>query len=59
MAKLVIEIEFGNEAMQRYAQARIAINECVKTGALKPAVGDCGKLRDVNGNTVGKWEVIE
>jgi hypothetical protein len=56
MMKLVIEIEFGNEAMQTYAEAREAILE-LRTPRHNPEKGDSGKLRDLNGNTVGTWRV--
>ena len=56
--KLTLEIEFGNDEMQTYAQARAVIAESVRTGALKPRDGDGGILRDVNGNTVGRWAVL-
>jgi hypothetical protein len=58
--KLVIEIEFGNDAMLRYSQARALLRYALGTSAYrsKPQVGDGGSLRDVNGNRVGKWEVI-
>lgn len=59
--KLVIEIEFGNDAMQRYSQARATIADAVGTSAYraKPELGEGGTLRDVNGNRVGHWTVTE
>jgi hypothetical protein len=59
--KLVIEIDFGNDAMQRYSQARAVIQDAVGTSGYraKPHIGDSGSLRDVNGNRVGFWEVEE
>lgn len=59
--KLVIEIEFGNDAMQRYSQARAVIQDAVGTSdyRAKPTLGDDGSLRDKNGNRVGFWEVRE
>lgn len=59
--KLRIEIEFGNDAMQRYSQARAVIQDAVGTSEYraKAAVGDNGTLRDINGNRVGHWEVTE
>jgi hypothetical protein len=59
MAKLVIEIKFGNAGMLTYAQAREVIQDKVRTGALRPHVGDGGRFLDVNGNAVGSWEVVE
>jgi hypothetical protein len=57
--KLKIEIDFGNDAMQRYSQARATIADAVGTSEYrdKPSIGDRGTLRDVNGNRVGFWEV--
>lgn len=57
--KLVIEIEFGNDAMQRYSQARSMIRDGlgVSEHRAKPQVGDSGVFFDVNGNRVGRWEV--
>lgn len=57
--KLTIEIEFGNDAMQRYSQARAVIKDGLGTSGhlAKPVIGDAGTFRDVNGNRVGKWEV--
>ncbi len=55
--KLTLTLEFGNDAMQTYAEARAAITAKLRTGALKPREGDGGKLMDLNGNSVGTWEV--
>lgn len=59
--KVVIEIEFGNDAMQRYSQARSVIRDGLGMSEhrAKPHVGDGGVFFDVNGNRVGKWEVVE
>jgi hypothetical protein len=61
MAKLIIEIEFGNDGMLRYSQARSVIRDGLGMSEhrAKPTVGDGGTFRDVNGNRVGKWEVVE
>jgi hypothetical protein len=58
--KLVIEIEFGNSAMQRYSQARSIIRDGLGMSdhRAKPSIGDSGTFRDVNGNGVGMWEVV-
>lgn len=66
--KLHIAIEFGNDAMQTYNEARAAVahalglprrlrNTLIGTG--QPSEGDGGKILDVNGNRVGEWEVTE
>ncbi len=57
--KLTITLQFGNDAMQTYSEARAAIAHALRTGALKPRDGDGGKLMDLNGNSVGAWEVSE
>jgi|HubBroStandDraft_2_1064218.scaffolds.fasta_scaffold48431_2 hypothetical protein len=59
--KLVIEIEFGNDAMQRYSQASSLLKGCLGTSDnhAKPCLGDGFTMRDVNGNRVGFWEVRE
>ena len=58
--KLIIEIDFGNDEMLRYSQARSVIRDGlgVAEHRAKPTVGDSGTFRDVNGNRVGKWEVV-
>lgn len=58
--KLLIEIDFGNETMQRYSQARSIIRDGLGMSAhrAKPAVGESGVFFDVNGKRVGEWEVV-
>jgi hypothetical protein len=58
--KFMLEIELGNEAMQNGCQ----LGELLKMNGVRfmqgedgPDVRDSGKLRDTNGNTVGKWEL--
>jgi hypothetical protein len=59
--RLVIKIDFGNDAMQRYSQARSIIRDGLGMAEhrAKPAVGDSGTFRDVNGNRVGSWAVVD
>jgi hypothetical protein len=59
--KLIIEIEFGNDAMQRYSQARSIIRDGLGMSEhrAKPTAGDEGVFFDVNGNRVGKWYVTD
>lgn len=66
--KLTIEIEFGNDAMQRYSESTEAIAQAFKpgrrnmftrTGNGTPSAGDGSHIKDENGNTVGKWEVSD
>ena len=62
--KLTITIEMDNAAFQtgvedgwsRHEEVeRILFDLCRRVSEFNP--GDSGKLRDVNGNTVGLWEV--
>ena len=55
-----LKIKLGNDAMQTGLDLADAINEV--TDRLQDVMGDIapgesGTIRDVNGNTVGKWEV--
>ncbi len=59
-----LTIELGNDAMRTLGQAKRAIEESLaryikhEVGAHSHAeVGDSGKIMDVNGNSVGSWEV--
>lgn len=66
--KVKIEIELGNAEMRTLGQVRDAIHDAMRPQILarlvkdvpaRPVVGDTGKIRDIKGNTVGKWEVSE
>ena len=54
-----IEIETGNEAMQDGRDvAKLLRNYSIKIGAdVDSGLTASGKMFDVNGNTVGTWEV--
>lgn len=62
--KFVLEIELGNDAMENGADVGEALRRvaesvylpvgCIVTPTIAPV-----KIRDINGNTVGKWEVRE
>ena len=62
--KFTLEIELGNDAMQTPADVRETLMDIA---ALKGTLAhltkfgcfDAGNIRDVNGNIVGKWEVVE
>jgi hypothetical protein len=57
--KLHIDIELGNDAMQTGYQVINAIMSS-RVAAEDPTpmqVGERGKIRDANGNTVGEWKV--
>lgn len=62
--KLTVEIELGNETMQTAADVidRLPkeIYRGLERGLNDPIqAGDGGKIRDLNGNTVGSWTVSE
>lgn len=59
--KLILEIELGNDAMLAVGDVREVMNAVKFTGHfehMRASVTDRGTVRDVNGNRVGKWEVI-
>lgn len=61
--KVVVEVELGNEAMKSAYDVGLAINRALilqSAQAMDP-MGDheVGSIRDRNGNTVGKWEVVD
>lgn len=60
--KLIVEIDLGNDGMQTAADAGDAINRALirqSASAIDPLNGgEIGTVRDLNGNTVGKWEVV-
>jgi len=72
--KFTLEIELGNDAMRTYPDLRKALEYVRQTmvgtmGAAKlpmhvkgndrPAPGEGTVILDLNGNTVGKWEVTD
>ena len=59
--QISITIELGNETMSRYddvADALAKLAETLRHGT-DDLVGaaEAGRIRDINGNTVGTWEV--
>ena len=59
--KIAIEIELGNEAMQSTNDVLTALIQSLNKhdrdgGELE--LGDAAYLRDRNGNTVGRWDVL-
>lgn len=59
--KFTLEIELGNDAMQTKGDIAAALTQvaarfprCIMG---RMVVGDYGSIRDINGNTVGKWEI--
>lgn len=61
MSEFRLTIELGNEAMQSGADVSEAIVKAIPLGTLDMNAamvsGDAGPIRDVNGNTVGRWYV--
>ena len=60
--KFRLEIQLGNEAMQTRLDLETALRPLGHNLAYMcdpPEDGDEGTIRDENGNTVGKWEVVE
>jgi len=59
--KFSLEIELGNEAMQSAGDVAEALRESatrIGIGQFSPD-GETGRIYDVNGNTVGRWQVVE
>lgn len=63
--KLTIEVDLGNDRMRRTRDVVTAIRDSfvkyAKNGGQHGALvaDDEGRLRDVNGNTVGRWRVVD
>ena len=60
--KFTLEIELGNDAMQTrndVMEALRKLGQNLRYMNDTPESGDDGGIMDTNGNTVGKWEVIE
>jgi hypothetical protein len=59
--KLTIVVELGNAAMQTGQDVseavRIVANQLEQRYGREPCRQDEGRIRDLNGNTVGKWEL--
>lgn len=55
--KLVLELELGNDAMklpQHVSDALAAVAKQVPHVVMSKGIST--KIKDVNGNTIGKWE---
>lgn len=60
--KFTLEIELGDEALQTLADVQAAIaasRRSLADGNEPLEIGDSDRLWDINGNTVGKWEVTD
>ncbi len=60
--RFTLEIELGNDAMRSGAHLETALHQIgTRVRAALPGVitrEDEGRIRDVNGNTVGSWKVV-
>lgn len=58
---LTLTIDFGNDAMQTGVDAARALrsvaDKLARNGSFQPTKVDGGKIMDLNGNSVGKWEI--
>ena len=62
MPKFILEIDLGNEAMNcgyDIAETLKKISDHIYGNGLNPFEPSETKLRDINGNLVGKYEVTE
>lgn len=58
--KFTLEIELGNAAMEtgeHIGRALSLIGRAFAEGQDGPEIRDAGKIKDFNGNLVGKWQV--
>jgi hypothetical protein len=56
--RFVLEINFGNEAMRTRTHLATALKEVSKQVAVNGRAGSNGTIRDINGNTVGHWKMV-
>jgi hypothetical protein len=59
--KFTLTIELGNDAMRSEAHVVKALQEVAKTIRQSPHTvkNEGGRIRDINGNTVGSWQFEE
>ncbi len=57
--KITIDINMDNAAFEESGAEVARILRKLAERLYDPQVGEGGKLQDINGNTVGQWEVIE
>lgn len=59
--KFTLEIELGNDAMSTWGNIRDALRQLTSKLNTRQYTGnpeiDGGKIMDINGNSVGKWEI--
>jgi hypothetical protein len=61
MSKFILEIELGNDAMRSgydIAEALGRVSTRIYNTGLNPTKPSIGDVRDINGNVVGKYEVV-
>ncbi len=58
--KFKMEIELGNDEMRTIAHLTRAVKKTAEKMSTyaKPLVGEGGGILDVNGNIVGRWEIV-
>ena len=60
--RFTMTVEFGNEAMESFADMELATRLIFKDFSRReeaPEDGDEGRIYDINGNKVGHWEFAE
>ncbi len=60
--KVTVEVELGNDAMQTAGEVLRALTASFRINAsanVRMCAGEEGVVMDVNGNRVGKWEVMK
>lgn len=58
--KLVLHIEFGNDAMKTYNDAAKSLEQTAKKlrDYARVTAGEGGRIMDKNGNSVGRWDIV-
>ena len=59
MKKFKLEIELENDGMQTQVDLARALRQVSKKMLEVTEIETTGKIRDSNGNTVGKWVVVD
>jgi len=56
--KFLLELELGNDAMSCGWDVANALKNVASDVNFDKELTGCATIRDLNGNTVGKWEVV-
>ncbi len=56
--KFILEIELGNDAMRNRADVARKLKEVAADLVKVYSDRESARIRDLNGNTVGKWEFL-